>query len=90
MNKINTFTLEGFDVDVLYQNGYLAYSFEFDGKPYGQKIKLESKSVVDISTVTFLLLENALATHKKLNENNRLRKGAKSSKSRLSDNTKSE
>ena len=70
MNKINTFTLEGQDIEMLFQNGFLAYSFEFKGKTYGQKVKLKSRSVEDIASATFLLIENALSTYKKLNENN--------------------
>lgn len=70
MNKIQTFTLEGFDIDILFQNGFLGYTFEFDGKPYGNKVKVKSKSVIDITNATFLLIENALSTYKKLNENN--------------------
>lgn len=68
MNKINTFSLEGFDIDILYNNGFLAYTFDFDGKPYGQKVKVKSRKVEDITAATFLLIENALSTHKKLNE----------------------
>ena len=66
MNKINTFSLEGFDVEMLYKNGFLAYTFEFNGKPYGQKVKLKSRKVEDVASATFLLLENALSTHKQL------------------------
>lgn len=76
MHKINTFSLEGMDVDVLFQNGFLGYTFEFEGKPYGNKVKVKSKSVTDIVSATFLLFENALATYKKLNEDKRIREGA--------------
>lgn len=68
MNKVNTFTLEGQDIEMLFQNGFLAYSFEFKGKTYGQKVKLKSKSVEDISSATFLLIENAISTLKELNK----------------------
>lgn len=68
MDKINTFTIEGIDIDILFKNGFLGYTFQFEGKPYGQKVKVKSKSVVDITSATFLLIENALATYKKLNE----------------------
>lgn len=68
MNKINTFTLEGNDIDITINNGFLAYVFMFEGKPYGQKVKLKSRSIMDIVSATFLLLENALSTYKKLNE----------------------
>jgi len=66
--KINTFTLKGKDIEMIFNNGFLAYSFKHDDKPYSQKIKIESRSVMSISAVTFLLLENALATIEKLHD----------------------
>lgn len=68
MNKVNTFTLDGQDIEMLFQNDFLAYSLEFKGKTYGQKVKLKSKSVEDISSATFLLIENAISTLKELNK----------------------
>lgn len=68
MNKVNTFTLDGQDIEMLFKNGFLAYSLEFKGKTYGQKVKLKSKSVEDISSATFLLIENAISTLKELNK----------------------
>ncbi len=68
MDNINTFTIEGIDIDILYKNGFLGYTFMFNNQPYGQKIRVKSKSVVDITSATFLLIENALATYKKLND----------------------
>ena len=68
MQKINTFRLEGFDIDILYNNGFLGYTFDFKGKPYGNKVKVKSRSVVDITSATFLLIENALSTYKELNK----------------------
>jgi len=70
MEKINTFSLEGQDIEILYKNGFLAYTFEFDNKPYGQKVKVKSRSVMDITSATFLLLENALSTIKQLKNEN--------------------
>lgn len=66
MEHINTFTLEGNDIEILYKNGFLAYSFEYKKKPYGQKVKVKSKSVMDITSATFLLIENAMETYKQL------------------------
>ena len=71
MTKINTFTLEGLDIDILYNNGFLAYTIQYEGKTYGQKIKVKSKRIVDITTATFLLIENALSTHKQLKNENK-------------------
>lgn len=59
MNKINTVTFLGKDIDILFQNGFLAYSFSHNGETYGNKVKLASKSVIDITSATALLLINA-------------------------------
>lgn len=66
MNKISTFTIKDTQVDLLYQNGKLAYAFEYEGKHYGQGIKLPSKTIIDIASVTFLLLANFLDTYEAL------------------------
>ena len=55
-------------MDILYNNGFLGYTFEYKGKPYGNKVKVKSRSVIDITSATFLLIENALATYKALNK----------------------
>jgi len=62
MDKISTFELRGQSVDMLYNNGKLAYTFEFNGKSYGAKVEVASRSVIDIASATFLLLTNALET----------------------------
>ncbi len=62
MDKISTFILKEQSIDMLYNKGKLAYTFEYGGKSYGQKVDLKSKSVIDIASATFLLLENALET----------------------------
>lgn len=77
MNRISTFTLKGKDIDLLYNNGFLAYSFEHDGQSYGNKVKLESRKVVDVASATFLLLTNALDTREALeNDSTRTGEGA--------------
>jgi hypothetical protein len=58
--KISTFTLKGIDIDLTFNKGVLAYIFTFDGKQYGNAIKPKSRSVLDVSSTTFLLLTNAL------------------------------
>lgn len=65
MNQIHTFTIEDLNIDFLFQNGFLGYSFEYEGNPYGQKVRLKTRKVADVSAATFLLIENALATYKK-------------------------
>lgn len=60
--NISTFTIDGLDVDMTFQNGAIAYTFEKDGKNYGYKIDLPSKKVMDVVAATVLLLTNALET----------------------------
>lgn len=62
MNKISTFTYKDKDIDMLYQNGNLAYTFEHEGKQYGYKVEVPSKSVIDIASTSFLLFINAVET----------------------------
>jgi len=62
MNRINTFSYKGKDIEMLYRNGSLAYSFEHEGKTYGIAVKLPSKSINDISATTWLLIQNAVET----------------------------
>lgn len=71
MTKINTFTLKGIDIDVLFNNGFLGYTFTYKGASYGQKVKVRSRKVVDITAATFLLIENALSTYEKLTNENK-------------------
>jgi len=69
MNKISIFTVSGRDVEILYNNGFLAYSFEFDGKNYGNKVELLSKSIRDVSNASFMLCQNAIETINQLEKN---------------------
>jgi len=45
-----------------FKKGYVAYTFEKDGKSYGQKIKIPSRGVMDIVSVASLLVINAFET----------------------------
>ena len=72
MDKISLFTLRGKEVNMLYKKGTLAYSFEHEGKSYGVSVKLASKSVIDIASATFQLLQNAVETIDTFNENPRI------------------
>jgi hypothetical protein len=62
MDKISTFTLNGHDIDMLYNQGKLAYTFEHEGKSYGQKVEVPSRSILDIASATFVLFQSALET----------------------------
>lgn len=45
-----------------FKKGFVAYTFERDGKSYGQKIKVPSRGVMDIISVASLLIINAYET----------------------------
>lgn len=67
MNTITTLTLpQGFDIDILFKNGKLGYTFQYDGKNYGTAIRPESRKTADIATACLLLLVNAAETYKEL------------------------
>lgn len=58
-----SFQLKGNKIDVLYSKGKLGYTFEFEGKNYGNAVPLTTSKRNDIISATFLLLENALETY---------------------------
>ncbi len=67
MDEIKTLTLsQGFDIDVLFKNGKIGYTFQFNGQNYGTAIKPESKKVADIAAACLLLIVNAEETWKEL------------------------
>ena len=55
MNKISTYTFRDQEVNLLYRNGKLGYTFEVDGKTFGNKVELPSKSIHDVASAAFLL-----------------------------------
>ncbi len=70
MHKVSQITLpNGLEIELYYQNGKLAYSFDYDGKPYGTKITPPSKSVLDIASACLVLFTNAQETYKELTKN---------------------
>jgi hypothetical protein len=67
MKQISTITLtENLDIDLLFDKGKLAYTFQHEGQNYGNAVKLQSKSVVDIASACMLLFTNAIDTKKAL------------------------
>lgn len=71
MQRISTFTVKGTDVDILYRNGQLAYSFIHNGKPYGVKVAPKSRKTADIADAVFLLLTNFLDTKEQLDHDSK-------------------
>lgn len=67
MKRISTVTVaENLDIDILYEKGKLAYTFQHNGQNYGNAVRLPSKSVADIASACFLLFTNAVDTKKAL------------------------
>ncbi len=67
MDEIKTLTLsQGFDIDVLFKNGKIGYTFVYNGQNYGTAIKPQSKKVADIAAACLLLIVNAEETWKEL------------------------
>lgn len=69
MNKVSIFQFKGVNIELTFSKGSLAYGFEIEGKNYGISMKLPSKKVMDVASITFLLITNATETIDKLNEN---------------------
>ncbi len=62
LETISLFNFKDVEINLLFRNGLLGYTFEKDGKFYGQKVELTSKSVQGIASATFLLFQNAIET----------------------------
>lgn len=57
--EIYSFTLKNTQIDMTFKKGFVAYTFEKDGKTYGQKVKVPSRGVMDILSTASLLIINA-------------------------------
>lgn len=67
MDEIKTLTLsQGFDIDILFKNGKIGYTFVFNGQNYGTAIKPQSRKVADIAAACLLLIVNAEETYREL------------------------
>ena len=64
--EIYSFEYKGQQIDITFRKGYLAYTFEKDGKPYGSKLKLPSRGVMDITACASLLIINAIESLEQL------------------------
>jgi hypothetical protein len=60
--EVYSFTIKNHQVDMTFKKGFVAYTFEKDGKSYGQKVKVPSRGVMDIISVASLLIINAVET----------------------------
>jgi hypothetical protein len=58
--EIYSFSHKDVQIDFTFKKGFVLYTFNKDGKPYGNKIKLPSRGVMDIVSATALLVINAI------------------------------
>lgn len=63
MNSVSLFEYKGTEINVIIKNGFLGYTFEKDGKTYGNKVKLEKRDTQHIASVAFLLVLNLVETY---------------------------
>lgn len=52
--EIYSFEICGKQVDFTFKKGFIAYTFEHNGKSYGNKIKVPSRGVMDIASAVIL------------------------------------
>jgi hypothetical protein len=52
--EIFSFDIKNHQVDFTFKKGFIAYTFEHDGKSYGNKIKVPSRGVMDIASAVIL------------------------------------
>ena len=70
MDEIKTLSLpQGFDIDILFKNGKIGYTFVWNGQNYGTAIKPQSRKVADIAAACLLLIINAGEVYKELQKN---------------------
>jgi len=67
VKRITQLTLPNdLDIELLFQNGKIAYTFDFKGETYGNAVLLPSRSVEDIASACLVLFTNAAETHKEV------------------------
>lgn len=72
--KISTFTYKGIDIEVTFNNGFLAYSFELEGA-HGYKMAVKPRATkMEIVNATALLIINAIETIETIWTQNNLNK----------------
>jgi hypothetical protein len=62
MNRISQFDYKGTEVSIVTRNGFVGYTFEKDGKTFGNKVKLENKTTQHVASVVFLLFLSFIET----------------------------
>lgn len=66
MQPFSRIDYKGISIDFLKQKGKLGYTFQYEGKNYGNKVEVNKKSEQAIVEATALLFINALDTYEAL------------------------
>lgn len=69
MKIINQIKYKETDFNFMVEKNYVGYSFEKDGKSYGQKTELKTKKRNELIATVATLTINAIETLQALNEN---------------------
>lgn len=62
MEIMNLKLAEDLEIEMTFDRGKLAYTFERMGKRYGNAVKLEKRNVLSIAAASLQLFANALST----------------------------
>lgn len=69
--NISTFEYNGATFELTFNNGFLAWGFDYNGKQYGSKVKVSGKKVLDIASIAFELALNAIKSYENLRSGDR-------------------
>jgi hypothetical protein len=64
--QISQFTHGDVTIELTFHNGFLAWSFSYADQPYGAKLEVKSKKVIDIASIAAQLMINAIETYEDL------------------------
>lgn len=59
---------QGFDIDILFKNGKIGYTFLYNGSNYGTAIRPQSRKTADIAAACLLLIINAGETYREVSK----------------------
>lgn len=66
MKKISQVKFKDIEINFLLDNGFLGYSFGFEGRNYGVKVPIKTKKQQELVDATAVLIINAIELYEKL------------------------
>ena len=75
--QISQFTYKDIDVDLTFNNGFIAYTFEKNGDTYGGKVEPPSRKNIDLISYAFNLALNLLETYEAVCKQKNLKNNSK-------------